>query len=76
MNVLVVLGLGLLSAAIPYSLELVVMWMASASGFALLQVILPVVAVVVGAIALNQRLSLIEILGVLTVVVAVALEQR
>lgn len=73
--VLLILGLGLLSAAIPYSLDQVVMRMAGTSGFALLQAILPVVAAVVGAIALGQWLSLAEVLGVLAVVIAVALRR-
>ncbi|MDY5785489.1 EamA family transporter [Corynebacterium sp.] len=73
--VLLCLGLGLLSAAVPYSLDQVVMRMAGASHFALLQAILPVVATVLGAVALGQMLTGAEIIGVVLIVVAVALRR-
>ncbi|KAA8725437.1 EamA family transporter [Corynebacterium phocae] len=69
------MGLGLLSAAIPYSLDQVVLRMAGASYFALLQAILPLVAAVVGAVALGQWLSPAELAGTCLVVVAVALRR-
>ena len=67
------LGLGLLSAALPYSLDQIVMRLAGASHFALLQAILPLVAAVVGAVALGQWLSGAEITGIVLIVAAVAL---
>ena len=66
-------GLGLLSAAIPYSLDQIVIRMAGPSLFALLQAILPVVAAVVGAIALGQWLTTAEVIGIILIMVAVAL---
>src|SRR5699024_5279811 len=65
-------GLGLLSAAIPYGLDQVVMRMAGPSLFALLQAILPVVAAIIGAIALGQWLTVAAIVGILLLMVAVA----
>lgn len=69
-------GLGLLSAAIPYGLDQVVMRMAGPSLFALLQAILPVVAAIIGAIALGQWLTVAEIVGILLIMVAVALRRN
>ena len=69
------LALGLLSAAIPYSLDQVVLRMAGSAYFALLQAILPLVAAVVGAVALRQWLTLPEIAGIGLVVAAVTLRR-
>lgn len=66
-------GLGLLSAAIPYSLDQVVLRLAGPSYFAILQAILPLVAALVGAIALQQWLSLSELLGIVLVMCAIVL---
>ncbi|QGU07796.1 Threonine/homoserine exporter RhtA [Corynebacterium occultum] len=68
-------GLGLLSAAIPYSLDQVVLRLAGPAYFALLQAILPLVAALVGAFALGQWLSGVEIIGIVLVVAAVALRR-
>ncbi|AKK11448.1 EamA family transporter [Corynebacterium uterequi] len=68
-------GLALLSAAIPYSLDQKVLRIAGPSVFALLQAILPVVAAVVGAVALGQWLSVAEVIGIGLVVCAVALRR-
>lgn len=70
-----IMGLGLLSAALPYSLDQVVLRMAGTAYFALLQAILPMVATVMGAVFLAQWLSWIEVAGVLMVVAAVALRR-
>ncbi|WP_291314372.1 EamA family transporter [Corynebacterium sp. UBA2622] len=67
------LGLGIFSAALPYSLDQVVMRLAGASHFALLQAILPLVAALVGAVLLGQWLSVPELLGIVAIVAAVAL---
>lgn len=69
------MGLGLLSAAIPYSLDQVVLRMAGASYFAVLQAILPVVAAVIGALTLSQWLSVAECIGIAFVVAAVGLRK-
>ncbi|GAB2504173.1 EamA family transporter [Corynebacterium atrinae] len=70
------LGLGVLSAIIPYSLDQVVMKMAGPSYFALLQALLPVVAALLGAIALQQWLSGAELVGIALVVAAVAIVRQ
>ena len=69
------LGLGVLSAVIPYTLDQVVMRMAGSAYFALLQALLPVVAAVLGAVALGQWLSVAEVVGIVLVVAAVALRR-
>ncbi|GAB3701958.1 EamA family transporter [Corynebacterium nasicanis] len=69
------LGLGVLSAVIPYTLDQVVMRMAGSSYFALLQALLPVVAALLGAVALGQWLSGAELVGIVLVVAAVALRR-
>ncbi|WP_165164275.1 EamA family transporter [Corynebacterium qintianiae] len=69
------LGLGFFSAALPYSLDQVVMRLAGPAGFALLQAILPLVATAVGALALRQWLSPAEMIGVVLIVSAVALRK-
>ncbi|SDR88165.1 EamA family transporter [Corynebacterium timonense] len=69
------LGLGLLSAAVPYTLDQVVMRLAGASYFALLQAILPLVAALIGAVALGQVLSPGEMVGVVLIVAAVVLRR-
>lgn len=68
-------GLGLMSAAIPYSLDQVVLRMAGPAYFAILQAILPLVAALVGAVALRQWLSASEMLGIALVILAVFLRQ-
>ncbi|WP_257161339.1 EamA family transporter [Corynebacterium cystitidis] len=69
------LGLGLLSAAVPYSIDQIVLRQAGRAYFAVLQAILPVVAAVIGAIALSQWLSTAELAGMALIVVAVALRR-
>ncbi|QGU04994.1 EamA family transporter [Corynebacterium comes] len=70
------LGLGVLSAVIPYSLDQVVMRMAGPAGFALLQALLPASAAVLGAIVLGQFLSVAEGLGIVLVIAAIVLRRR
>ncbi|WP_342320157.1 EamA family transporter [Corynebacterium mayonis] len=69
------LGLGLLSAAIPYSLDQVVMRMSGPARFALLQAMLPLAATLIGAVALGQMLTAAEAVGIALIVAAVALRQ-
>ena len=69
------LGLGVLSAVIPYTLDQVVMRMAGPASFALLQALLPVVAAILGALALGQWLSVAEAVGIALVVAAVAVRR-
>ena len=68
-------GLALLSAAVPYSLDQVVMRMAGPAGFALLQAVMPIVSVVIAAVMLGQWLSAAEIFGIVLVAAAVALRR-
>lgn len=69
------IGLGLLSAAVPYSIDQIVLRKVGRAYFAVLQAILPVVAAVIGAVALAQWLSLAELIGMALIVVAVALRR-
>ncbi|TNL99465.1 EamA family transporter [Corynebacterium tapiri] len=71
----IVLGLGLLSAAIPYSLDQIVLRKAGAAYFALLQAILPIVAAIIGAVALRQMLSAAEVIGIALVVLAIGMRR-
>ena len=68
-------GLGVLSAVIPYGLDQVVLRMAGRSYFALLLAILPISAALMGALVLGQMLTLAEIIGIVLVVLAVALRK-
>jgi len=69
-------GLGLLSAVIPYGLDLVMLKMASADYYAVLLSLLPVTAAVIGMIVLGQILSAVEVFGVLLIVAVVALRKQ
>lgn len=69
------LGLGTLSAVIPYSLDQVVLKMAGPGYFALLLALLPLTAAVLGAVVLGQMLSGLELLGLCAVIAAVALRR-
>ncbi len=69
------LGLGVLSAVIPYGLDQIVLRMAGRSYFALLLAILPISAALMGALALGQMLSVAELAGIVLVVIAVALRR-
>lgn len=71
--VLLALATGLLSNAIPYGIDQVVLTRIDRSRFAFLQSLLPVTATIVGLIALAQRPTLAELTGILLVAVAVLL---
>lgn len=71
--VLLALATGLLSNAIPYGIDQVVLTRIDQSRFAFLQSLLPVTATIVGLLALAQRPSLAELTGILLVAVAVLL---
>nr|WP_290276190.1 EamA family transporter [Corynebacterium faecale] len=68
-------GLGVLSAVIPYGLDLIVLRMAGRAYFALLLAMLPLTAAVMGAVALGQLLTVAEMFGIALVIVAVALRR-
>jgi inner membrane transporter RhtA len=72
----VCLGVGVLSNAIPYGLDQMVLRRVSADRFALLLSILPVTAAIVGAVALGQKPSAAEVVGIAAVVAALAIRER
>jgi len=70
------LFVGVLSSAIPYSLDQIVLRRVSVRRFALLQALLPVVATLMGAIVLDQRPSAIALVGIALVVTAVIVQEK
>jgi len=70
---LAVLGIAVLSSVIPYAIEQVVLPRVSAAAFAVLLAMLPAIAAIVGAIALRQLLTPLELTGLLLVSAAIAL---
>ncbi|QTH59070.1 EamA family transporter [Corynebacterium hindlerae] len=68
--------LGILSALIPYTLDMRSLALAGSSYFALLTALLPLVATVVGFVVLRQQLSAVEMLGIVMIVVAVFVRTR
>ena len=75
---LLVLGLaaGVLSTAVPYVLDQIVLRRTGQAAFALLLSLLPVTATIVGLVALAQVPSLPEALGILAVVAGLATRSR
>lgn len=70
------LGVGVLSTALPYALDQVVLTRIGRARFALLLALLPVTAAVVGAVVLLQRPTLTEVLGITLVVAALVVSAR
>jgi inner membrane transporter RhtA len=72
---LIVLGalVGVLSSAVPYWIDQLVLRSLNAPTFAMLQSVLPVVAALVGASLLSQRLALLEWLGIGLVILGLML---
>ncbi|AKK06459.1 putative permease, DMT superfamily [Corynebacterium mustelae] len=66
-----VVGLAVLSTVIPSSLEIVAMRLSSASLYAVLTALMPLVATICGAVMLGQLPTAIELVGIALVVVAV-----
>ncbi|MFE6921219.1 DMT family transporter [Nocardia sp. NPDC057663] len=64
------LGVGVLSSAVPYALDQVVLTAVGRARFALLLALLPATAAVVGALALSQRLTVPELAGIALVMLA------
>jgi inner membrane transporter RhtA len=73
---LVCLGIGVLSNAVPYGLDQYVLRRVTADRFALLLAILPVTAAVIGAVVLDQVLRPAEMVGIALVVVALGCRRR
>lgn len=72
----IVVGVGLLSTAIPYSFEAIAMRRLAASTFALFAAILPAMSALVGALMLRQIPGVFELIGLVLVSVAVWLASR
>jgi inner membrane transporter RhtA len=70
------LFVGLLSSALPYGIDQTVLRRISTRRFAVLQALLPVVATVMGFVALGQRPDVADLVGVALVVAAVATQDR
>jgi inner membrane transporter RhtA len=70
--VLAAAGIGLMSSAIPYALDQVLLGRVGAAAFGLLCTVLPVVATVIGFVVLSQRPSPMELLGIGLVCLALA----
>ncbi|WP_369638440.1 DMT family transporter [Nocardia sp. JMUB6875] len=66
-------GVGVLSSAVPYGLDQVVLRTVGRARFALLLALLPATAAVIGAIALAQRPSAAELVGIALVMTALIL---
>ena len=67
------LGIGLLSTAVPYGLDQVVLKRLGTDTFALLSSLMPATSMLVGAVVLGQLPSGWEVAGLVLVSVAVAL---
>ena len=72
----IVVGVGLLSTAIPYSFEAIAMRRLAASTFALFAAILPAMSALVGAVMLRQIPGVFELIGLVLVSIAVWLASR
>lgn len=69
-------GVGVLSSVVPYVLDQLVLRRVGQARFAVLLALLPATATVVGLVALAQVPGMIEGLGIVAVIVAVALRSR
>ncbi|MFF2555055.1 DMT family transporter [Nocardia sp. NPDC058058] len=67
------IGIGILSSAVPYALDQVVLTAVGRARFALLLALLPATATVVGAIALAQRPTVFELAGIALVMLALTI---
>jgi inner membrane transporter RhtA len=70
------LAVGVLSTAVPYALDQVVLTRIGSATFALLLALLPVTAAIVGAVVLAQRPTLAEALGIGLVAAALVVISR
>jgi inner membrane transporter RhtA len=61
---------GLLSTALPYSLDLLILRVVPRSLFAMLQSLQPVIAALVGFVVLSQHIDALQVVGILAVCVA------
>jgi inner membrane transporter RhtA len=70
------LCIGLLSTAIPYVLDQLVLVQIGSAKFALLLALLPVTAALIGVVVLRQIPTPLEVTGIALVVIALALSAR
>ena len=70
------LCIGLLSTAIPYALDQLVLVQIGSAKFALLLALLPVTAALIGVVVLRQIPTALEVTGIALVVIALALSAR
>lgn len=70
---LIVLGLGFLSAVVPYGLDQLILQKAGADYFAILLALLPLTAALIGFVGLGQVMQGMELLGMVAIVIAVVL---
>ena len=68
------LGLGVLSTAVPYALDQVILRSVGPARFAVLLALLPVTAAVVGVVALRQVPAVTEVIGILAVAGAIVVQ--
>ena len=73
---LLAVGVGVLSTAIPYALDQVVLTAVGRARFALLLALLPAAAAVIGALMLAQRPTPAEVAGIALVMVALVVSAR
>ena len=73
---LLAVGVGVLSTAIPYALDQVVLTAVGRARFALLLALLPATAAVIGALMLAQRPTPAEVAGIALVMVALVVSAR
>jgi len=71
-----VVGIAVLSSVIPYAIEQVVLRRVSAARFAILLALLPVTALIVGAVFLAQLPSPLEVAGMVLVCAAIVLSAQ
>lgn len=74
--VLAILAMGILSTAVPYSLEAIALGRLSSAVFAILTALLPATATIIGAAALHQIPTIGEALGLAAISVAVWLATK
>ena len=70
------LCIGLLSTAIPYALDQLVLVQIGSARFALLLALLPATATLIGVVVLRQIPTLLEVIGITLVIVALLLSAR
>ncbi len=69
------IAVGVLSSALPYALDQVVLARMGRDGFALLLAILPATAAIIGVVVLRQIPTPVEVVGIVLVIIAVWVSQ-